>query len=204
MEKEKTKLASEITSAVKDLLGRGGKKEAGPGASSGGETPAEFVSTVPFSGERGDTFVIYCADARFRAQMQEFLAEHLKLERPTVLALPGGAAPLVPLVGFAHKILKGWLDDLLQVTRFRRILCIAHEDCTAYQKTESKILSRVLEIATGGTVRDKQLKHLRDAKATFETWFPGVPVELYYAETRSGADGGRSVAFFKVEEPTRR
>ena len=160
---------------------------------------ADFKSSVPYATERGDTFVIACVDPRFSRQIEEFLAEHLKLEHPTVMAIPGSAAPLLPLVGFAHKLVKGWLEMLLGKIRPKRIICIAHEDCAAYQTTGNTILNFVFQTTTGGTVQDLQRKHLRDARVTFQTWFPGVSVDIYYAKVTAEPDGSKRVIFNKVE-----
>ena len=194
-------------------LARAGDILAGIGARVKGMTPSEhrvatatteapradWKSSIPYKEERGDTFVICCVDPRFSRETEEFLAEHLKLEHPTVMAIPGSAAPLLPLVGFAHKLVKGWLDTLLGKIRPKRIVCIAHEDCAAYQTTGNAILNFMFQTATHGTVQDLQRKHLKDAKVTFETWFHGVAVDIYYAEVTSEPDGSKRVTFNKVE-----
>lgn len=159
----------------------------------------EFVSSVPFTEEWGDTLVIYCTDPRYRRQTHEFLHHHLGLQNPAVVTIPGGVAPLLPLVGFAHKLVKGWLDLLFQNHRPSRIVCIAHEDCAAYKVGKHPILNAVIQYATGKTTHDLQRKHLHDARVTLQTWFHGVTVEVYFAEVRAGADGKRQVVFTKAD-----
>jgi len=200
MKDERSKLAraGDILAGIRARV-KGATLSEPKGATATAEAPAaDFKSSVPYATERGDTFVICCVDSRFSRQTEEFLREHLKLEQPTVMAIPGSAAPLLPLVGFAHKLVKGWLDTLLGKIRPKRIICIAHEDCAAYQMTGNAILNFMFQHTTGGTVQDLQRKHLKDAKVTFETWFPGVAVDIYYAEVVAEPDGSKRVTFNNV------
>jgi len=158
----------------------------------------EFTSVVPFTEEWGDTLVLYCTDPRYRRQTHEFLHHHLGLQNPAVITIPGGVAPLLPLVGFAHKLAKGWLDLLFQHHRPSRIVCVAHEDCAAYKVGKHQVINAVVQHLTGGTVHDLQRKHLHDARITLQTWFHGVIVEIYFAEVQAGADGIRRVTFTKA------
>lgn len=165
-------------------------------------TPPEdlgIVSSIPYTGAHGDTLVIYCADPRFRKQTHELLNDHLQVVDPAVLTLPGGVAPLLPLVGIAHKLVKTWVDMLFKKLALKRIICVAHEDCAAYQ-TEGKhqVLLNFLFRATGASTQELQHRHLRDAKLTLQTWFSGVAVEVYFASLNAGEDGTRQVVFTKI------
>src|SRR3989338_5209845 len=144
--------------------------------------PSEFTSPTPYTGEWGDTLVIYCTDPRFRRQTHEFLNDHLGLEHPAVITIPAGVAPLLPLVGFAHKLAKGWVDLLFEHRRPRRIVCIGHQDCAGYKAGKHKVVNFLFEKATGKTAEEILRKHLADSKGTLEVWFPGVVVEVHYAE----------------------
>lgn len=157
----------------------------------------EFVSPTPYTGQWGDTLVIYCTDPRFRRQTHDFLHDHLRLEHPAVVTIPAGVAPLLPLVGFAHKLAKGWMDMLVRNHRPTRIVCVGHQDCAGYKAVKHPVLSFMLEKVTGASAADLQKKHLRDAKATLGVWFPGVAVEVYYAELRQEG-GSQQVVFTAI------
>lgn len=154
----------------------------------------EFISSVPFDGQWGDALAIYCSDPRYRRQTHEFLHNHLGLQNPTVITIPAGVAPLLPLVGLAHKLAKGWLDILFRSHRPARIVCVAHEDCAGYKHGKNSILNFALERVTGGDAADLQRKHLLQAVATLKIWFHGVAVEAYYAAVKEG-----QVVFTPVE-----
>lgn len=159
----------------------------------------EFASSVPYGGQWGDTLAIYCSDPRFRQQTLEFLQVHLGLHDPAVITIPAGVAPLLPLVGLAHKLAKGWLDVLIRKHRPARIVCVAHEDCAGYKHGKNPILNFALEQVTGGDAADLQRKHLLQARGTLRTWFPGVAVEAYYAAVKEDSAGVRQVVFTPVE-----
>jgi hypothetical protein len=161
---------------------------------------AEFVAATPYTGQRSDTVVLYCADSRFRPQTHEFLTQHLGLGSVLTVTIPGGPSPVLPLVGLAHKLVKGWLDELVDVAHVKRVVLVGHEDCAAYLKTNGKVLNFVLRAFSRPSVRELQVKHLREARGSFAVWFPGVAVECWYAEVRPAEDGsGQRVAFVRVE-----
>lgn len=185
---------------IAEKLGHENKEHPEPAAVVAEKASDEFTSALPFADARCDALVIACLDRRFRAQTEEFLKDHLKLENPTIMALPGGSAPLVPLVGLTQKFLKGWLDFVVEAINVQRVICVAHNDCVTYQDlSDNRILNAFFQSAMGKSVKELQLDHLRRAKITFMTWFPGASVELYYADARPHEDGSKRVVFAKVD-----
>ncbi len=162
------------------------------------QAPSPFESSVPYTGEWGDALVIYCTDPRYRRQTHELLHDQLGLQHPAVITVPGGVAVLLPLVGIAHKLVKGWLDLLFAKHRPRRIVCVAHQDCAAYGAAKHPVLNFLVKAATGHAMADLQQQHLRQAQTTLATWFPGIPVETYFAEVKAEPDGSHRVAFTPV------
>lgn len=154
-----------------------------------------FTASTPFDARKSDTLVIYCADGRFRPQTQEFLTEQLKLDRPITITVPGGVSIFMPLVGFAHKVAKVWLDAFADHTR--RIVLIAHEDCAAY-RAEHRILQTMVTQIAGKSVQDLQRQHLAAALHTLRAWYPNAAIEAYYAAVVDGTDETRRVAFTTV------
>jgi hypothetical protein len=154
-----------------------------------------FTASAPFDARKGDTLVIYCADGRFRAQTHEFLTQHLKLDRPVTITVPGGISIFMPIVGFAHKVVKKWLDSFSE--HAKRVIVIAHEDCAAYQ-AEHGILEAVVTRITGSPVKDLQRKHLAGALSMLRVWYPHTKVEAYYAEIVDGESGAKKVIFTQV------
>ena len=163
------------------------------------ESPG-IVSTIPYTGEIGDTLVIYCTDPRFRQQTHELLHEYLGLRNPLVITVPGGVSLFLPLVGMAFKPMKPLLDLIVRMLKPRRIVCVAHEDCAAYHQAGSKnpVLNAIIH-GTREAVHDIQHRHLRNARSTFHVWYPGIAVEVYYADIAPEAgDGSRHVVFTKI------
>ena len=156
-----------------------------------------WTSKVPLQDAPADTLVITCVDARYGEATRDFLREHLGLSRPSVLALPGGVLALMPLMGFGHKFAKRWISSLGR--DLRRIVIVAHHDCTAYQDVGDGLLGRVVQRVTGGTVDDLQGTHLREARSTLGIWFPGKTVELWFAAPVAETQGAAPrVAFTPV------
>lgn len=157
----------------------------------------EFTSAIPYTGDWGEELIIYCSDPRYREQTHDLL-RHLGIVNPAVITIPAGVAPLLPLVGFAHELIKGLVDLLFSKHRPKRIVVVAHQECAGYGSAKHPILRLALQQATGRTVEDLQCKHLQEAKGTLRTWFPGVAVVTYFAQVKDGPDGSRQVVFTEV------
>lgn len=170
------------------------EKKPAPAAAVRAAGPA-FTATAPFDARPSRTLVIYCADGRFRPQMHEFLTQHLKLDRPVTITVPGGVSIFMPLVGLAHKLAKGWLDAFSE--HITRIVVIAHEDCAAY-KAEHGILEKVVTRIAGRPVGDLQREHLSRALAQLRVWYPHASAEVWYADVADGPEGTRRVAFSQI------
>ena len=99
---------------------------------------------------------------------------------------------MLPLLGKGFKFGKQIVDLVSDISKARRIICIAHEDCMIYK--EHKILEWALSKA-GMNIKDIQLKHLKEAGSTFELWFPGTEIQLYYADVEK--QGDNDVVVFK-------
>lgn len=152
------------------------------------------MSSVPYTGKRGDTLVIYCTDPRFRRQTHEFLTTFLGVEDPFVFNIPGGPAAMIPIVGFAHKALKAGVDAI--VGNSKRVVLIAHEDCAAYS-SEHKVLNRLVTAALGADISQIQSRHLAEAASLLRTWYPHVTIECFIARLVNGGNG-QQVRFDRV------
>jgi carbonic anhydrase len=153
-----------------------------PRAASAGTVTDSFVSSVPYTGRRGETLVIYCTDPRFRKQTHELLTS-LGVEDPFVYNIPGGPASLVPIVGFAHKAMKPGVDAV--IGNVKRVVLVAHEDCAAY-RSEHKVLNRLVTAVLGANVQKIQERHLSEAASLLRTWYPHVTIECFIARLVSG------------------
>lgn len=154
-----------------------------------------FVASASFDARPSKTLVVYCADGRFRPQMHEFLTQHLKLDRPVTITVPGGVAIFMPLVGLAHKLVKGWLDAFSE--EVTRIVVIAHEDCAAYKERHG-ILDKLVTRTLGRPIGQVQQDHLKRALGQLRVWYPHASVETYYADIVDGPDGTKKVAFTAI------
>ncbi len=151
------------------------------------------MSSVPYTGRRGDTLVIYCTDPRFRKQTHELLTS-LGVEDPFVYNIPGGPASLVPIVGFAHKAMKPGVDAV--IGNVKRVVLVAHEDCAAY-RSEHKVLNRLVTAVLGANVQKIQERHLSEAASLLRTWYPHVTIECFIARVVEGG-AGQQVKFDKI------
>lgn len=158
-------------------------------------TGPAFVATAPWDARPSTTLVVYCADGRFRPQTHEFLTQHLKLDRPVTITVPGGIGIFLPLVGLAHKLTKGWLDAFSE--QITRIVVVAHEDCAAY-RAEHGILEKVVTRIVGRPLGSVQREHLGRALAQLRVWYPHASAETYFASVVDGEEGAKRVAFSAV------
>jgi len=153
-----------------------------------------FTSSIPWSIEiKAKSLVILCSDARFVSQSEDFVANALQVADYDIVALPGGVQwlALPDVLPKHHKVAKWMTRFMITKHHLDRVICIAHEDCGAYQ--DSKSLASLAFLVTGKSVQQHQLDHLRVVGRRLTQWF-GVAAELYYAAVEEG-----SVAFHKVE-----
>lgn len=157
------------------------------------EVSADYQSQIPWQKKiESDVIVIHCSDYHFREHFDDFLNNHLQIAHPTHIVIPGGVTLMLPLMGKGFKLGKQMIEFVSDISKIKRIICIAHEDCMMYK--EHKILEWALSKA-GKNIKDIQLQHLKEAGSTFEVWFPGAEIQLYYADVEKRGDN--DVVFFK-------
>jgi hypothetical protein len=136
-----------------------------------------------------DALVIHCSDHRFQHSFREFLAEGLKLPSYALIAMPGGGH-FFTLEYVLPKYAKVGMQSVrfhLERARPHRIVLIGHDDCLFFKE-------RVQFYYSEPDLHAKQAAGLRKARAIAEVQFPGLPVELFFADTRP--DG--SVQFLRI------
>lgn len=135
-----------------------------------------FVSSIPFPEKKSETLVICCGDHRYRAQIEDFLRNGLKLTAFDELVVPGGAeflfaAAHLPKFEWAGR---RWLRFLVEHHGLREIICIAHEDCGWYKN----LMVGPLNLSF---LKDRQLSDLRKVPAALHEVVPGLRVRLFFA-----------------------
>jgi hypothetical protein len=136
-------------------------------------TPADAGSTHP-------VVVIHCSDPRYQPHFQHFMRHGLRLDRYSLLAVPGGPQCFtleasLPKCSWAAM---RWMKFLVDLTHPSRVVLIAHDDCRWYVDNQ---------FAEAASARDRQLADMRDARVVLLERFGPVPVEFYYATLRDGA-----------------
>ena len=94
-----------------------------------------FQSAEPWDAERPQTLVISCVDGRWRPYIQEFLTEYVGISPHTdFMAVPGGVEPLtlVDLIPKDFSFFRRRIEALVAGHGTRRVMCIAHQDCSWY------------------------------------------------------------------------
>lgn len=146
-----------------------------------------YLSRIPWQKVvQSEAIVIHCSDPHFQEHFDDFLKNHLQIAHPTHIIIPGGITLMLPLMGKGFKFGKQIIEFVSDLSKARRIICIAHEDCMMYK--EHKILDWALS-KVGKNIKEIQFKHLKEAGSTFEVWFPGAEIQLYYADVEKQGDG---------------
>ena len=122
-----------------------------------------------------DVIVVQCSDSRYQPHFQEFLRKGLGLDRYALVAVPGGLhfltlaeyLPKFSWVGWR------WMKFLVDLSKPRRIVLIAHDDCRWYH--DSRFLHPHL------SADERQIADLRQVRAAFAERFPGVAIDGYFA-----------------------
>jgi hypothetical protein len=146
-----------------------------------------YESTVPWNPKRPDTVIISCVDGRWRAQIQEFTVNFLKADlHADFLAVPGGIEPLTlfDLVPKDFNFFRRRLESLIEAHGTKRIVAIAHQECTWY-KTHKLFAFKV-------DLRDRQIGDLKRVAARLHETFPDLTIETYFARLE-GKDPERVV-----------
>jgi hypothetical protein len=151
-----------------------------------------FQSTHPWDDERPETLVISCVDGRWRPYIQEFITDGLRVSPHTdFMAVPGGVEPLtlVDLIPKDFNFFRRRIESLVAAHGTRRIVCIAHQDCSWY--VERKLGPVTLDL------RERQVRDLRRASAWMRETFPGVRIETYFAR-RLAVEGRPETVVFEA------
>ena len=137
-----------------------------------------------------DAVVLHCSDHRFQRSFHEFLTRGLKVGLYALLSIPGGGHFLT-MEAMMSKYFRVGLQSLLfhiERNRPRRVIFIGHHDCIFFRE---QVQFYFLE----PDINQKQFANLRKARTRLQERFPGLAVELYFADATP--DG--SVQFLKVE-----
>ena len=140
-----------------------------------------FESTIPWNPVRPDTVIISCTDGRWRAQIQEFANTCLKADlHADFLGVPGGIEPLtlVDLVPKDFNFFRRRLESLVEAHGTKRIVAIAHQDCTWYR--ERKLFPFTIDL------RERQIADLKRVAAWLRETLPDVKIETYFARLEGG------------------
>jgi hypothetical protein len=146
-----------------------------------------YESTVPWNPKRPDTVIISCVDGRWRAQIQEFTVNYLKADlHADFLAVPGGIEPLTlfDLVPKDFNFFRRRLESLVEAHGTKRIVAIAHQDCSWYK--QRKVYSFKIDL------RERQIADLKRVAARLRESLPNITVETYFARLE-GRDPERVV-----------
>jgi len=125
--------------------------------------------------EQPDALVVHCSDPRFQKHFHEFLRGHLGLDTYGLLAVPGGAHFLT-LVDYLPKfswVGWRWMKFLVDLSRPRRLVLIAHDDCRWYRE------ERFWQHAEDWT--STALSDLRRVADSFRERFGDISIEAYFA-----------------------
>ena len=165
------------------------------------ETPPEelttdpvFTSSVsPTAAGKVKTLVIVCSGGRFLHQYEDFLGKSLSVTDYDLIAVPGGVQwfALADVLPKHHKVARWMAEFLIEKHRLDRVICIAHQDCGAYQDSEG--LASLSRLVSGKDLQQHQLEHLRTAAQSLSQW-SNAAVELYFASVENDR-----VVFRKVE-----
>lgn len=148
---------------------------------------ASYIADHPFVDGPITDLAVFCSDARFGAQCEEFVARLLGHSRFDRLVAPGGPACMLDWTTVVHEEIETverlkWF--LIENHEIDRVILIAHQGCAYYG-----IKLGVPE----ATLRDRQESDLgRLANRILEVK-PGLTVESYFA----GVEGDR-ISFVAV------
>ncbi len=136
---------------------------------------------IPEAPDAAGIVVIHCSDPRYQPHFQDFVRNGLKIDRYSLLAIPGGVQTLT-LVDLLPKFAWSgwrWLKFLKNLTRPERAILITHDDCRWYLENH---------FAEPARARERQVADLQRVAAALVERFGPIRIELYYAAlSRDGA-----------------
>ncbi len=139
------------------------------------DSTMDYRSNKPFVDGPITDLAVFCSDARFGAQCEEFVAQELGHSRFDRLVAPGGPACMLHwTVDLDDKVetvqrLKWFLIDNHEIDR---VLLIAHEGCAYY--------TIKLGVEPEG-LRSRQEDDLRRVADQIRDVKPGLRIEAYFA-----------------------
>ena len=134
-----------------------------------------YVARTPFVDGPITDLVVFCSDARFGAQSEEFVAQILGHSRFDRLVAPGGPACMLGASGALYdegRIVQRLNWFLIENHDIDRVLLIAHEGCAYY--------TIKLGVEIGG-LRWRQEDDLRRVADQIRDVKPGLRVEAFFA-----------------------
>ncbi len=148
---------------------------------------ASYTAASPFVDGPITDLAVFCSDARFGAQCEEFVAKILGHSRFDRLVAPGGPACMLDWTTVVHEDAETvermkWF--LIENHEIDRVILIAHQGC-AYYTIKLEVALDVLKERQKADLR-KLADRIRDVK-------PGLAVEAWFA----GVEGDR-IAFEHV------
>ena len=145
---------------------------------------AEFVSDIPFDGQRIGAAAVYCSDGRYGEQMDDFLHHSLGLPRYDRVAIPGGGACLCgyPAAIREEGALDRQLRLLIKVHGLRQIVLIAHQDCAFYSTIRWR----------NSSLEKQQFEDLAKAARRIRKFAFFLDINAYFAQIRG--NGGLSAS----------
>jgi len=139
-----------------------------------------FHSTTPFVDGPITDLAVFCSDARFGAQSEQFIASVLGHTRFDRLVAPGGPACMLDWTADLDdevetvERLKWFLIDNHEIDR---VILIAHEGCAYY----------TIKLGIGAEMLHwRQEDDLRKAVDRIRSVKPGLRVEAHFASVREG------------------
>lgn len=122
-----------------------------------------------------DVVAIHCSEGRLQPHFQALLRERLALDTYTLVAVPGGPqfltlATLLPKFSWVGW---RWIKFVVDHTRPRRIILIAHDDCRWYA---ARVFQHRLADPSQAALSD-----LREVRAALTERFAGLTIEAWFA-----------------------
>jgi hypothetical protein len=140
--------------------------------------------SAPIPDPRGEgVVVVHCSDPRYQPHFNNFVRDGLKLDRYSLIAIPGGAQPLT-LVEYLPKFAWSgwrWMKFLATLAPLRQVVLIAHDDCRWYFEHGF--------VKQPEALRARQIDDMRRTAAEIRERFGEVRVDCYIAAL--GQDGTR-------------
>ena len=136
----------------------------------------ETYQTRQTEGTPSRVLVIHCSDPRYQPHFQNFVRDGLGLTHYGLIAIPGGVELLSPSETSDTLRSQGatWFDFMSKLMNAERCILIGHADCRWYVQSGIE--------PDEGRLKEHVTRDLDAARDEICRRFPGVNVELYFAE----------------------